>query len=47
MNSLSTLTEVAKLVSDDMVKIANKQRLQDFFFISAIGVTWNHYFFVH
>ena len=32
MNSLSTLTEVAKLVSDDMVKIANKQRLQDFFF---------------
>ena len=32
MNSLSPHTEVAKLVSDDMVKIANKQRLQDFFF---------------
>ncbi len=32
MNSLSTLTEVAKLVSDDMVKIANKQRLKDFLF---------------
>ncbi len=32
MNSLSSHTEVAKLVSDDMVKIANKQRLQDFFF---------------
>ena len=32
MNSLSPHTEVVKLVSDDMVKIANKQRLQDFFF---------------
>ena len=32
MNSLIPHTEVAKLVSDDMVKIANKQRLQDLFF---------------